>query len=131
VIEMKRIVSWQLPIKAASEANSSEHWTKKAKRHGIQKFLVKRAYHCDKPEFIFPCTVTLTRIAPRTLDLHDNLRMSLKWVADAVSECLIPGKAAGRADDDKRITWEYRQEKGKPREYAVKIEIMGDYETTD
>lgn len=121
---MKTIVSWQLPIKAANEANSSEHWTKKSKRHKMQKWFVKRAYHCDKPEFYLPCTVTLTRIAPRALDLHDNLRMSLKWIADAVSECLIPGMAAGRADDDERIKWEYRQEKGKPREYAVRIEIQ-------
>lgn len=123
---MKTIASWQLPIKTASEGNSSEHWTKKAKRHKIQKFLIKQAYHCDRPAIHLPCTVMLTRIAPRALDCHDNLRMGLKWVADAVSECLIPGKAVGRADDSKEITWQYAQEKGQPREYAVRIEIMKD-----
>ena len=121
---MKTIVSWQLPIKTASEANSSEHWTKKAKRHKIQKNWVKWAYHSDKPRIQIPCTVVLTRIAPRALDSHDNLPTSLKYLADGVAECLIPGKAVGRADDCKEITWEYRQEKGKPKEYAVRIEIM-------
>lgn len=123
---MKTLSNWQLPIKTASEGNSSEHWTKKAKRHKVQKFLIKQAYHRDRPAIYLPCTVVFTRIAPRALDCHDNLRMSLKWVADAVAECLIPGKAAGRADDSKEITWEYRQEKGQPREYAVRIEIMQD-----
>lgn len=121
---MKKIVDWQLPIKTASEANSSEHWTKKAKRHAIQKKWVKWAYHRDKPFLPLPCVARLTRISPKALDLHDNLRMSLKWVADAVAECIVPGKAIGRADDEKDIHWEYSQEKGKPREYAVRIEIM-------
>ena len=120
---MKTIVSWQLPIKTASESNSTEHWTVKSKRHKLQKGWIKWAFHQDKPIIAMPCTIVVTRIAPRALDCHDNLPMSLKWVCDSIADNLFPGKAAGRADDCKDIKWEYRQEKGKPREYAVKIEI--------
>lgn len=121
---MKTIVSWQLPIKTASEGNSSEHWTVKSKRHKLQKGWVNWAFCQDKPIIAMPCTVVVTRIAPRALDCHDNLPMSLKWICDSIADNLFPGKAAGRADDCKDIKWEYRQHKGKPREYAVKIEIQ-------
>jgi hypothetical protein len=123
-IEMKTIVSWQLPIKTASEANSSEHWTKKAKRHRLQKKWVKAAYHCDRPPITLPVHVVLTRLAPRRLDCQDNLPCSLKYIVDAIAEELTGNYVPGRADDDRRITWEYKQEKGKPKEYAVKIEIL-------
>lgn len=120
---MKSIITWHLPVKTASEANSSEHWTKKSKRHRLQKGWVKAAYHRDKPPLEMSICVVMTRIAPRKLDEHDNLPMSMKYLADALAECKNPGLAIGRADDDKSIKWEYKQEKGKPREYAVRIEI--------
>ena len=75
----------------------------------------------------------MTRMGPRILD-DDNLRFSLKWIRDEISECLIPEKRAtyldkngklrhikGRADDDDRITWEYAQEKN--QNYGVRIVI--------
>lgn len=127
---MKTIATWQLPIRTASEANSTEHWTKKSKRHAVQKGWVKWAFNKDWPTDsrtnVFH--VVLTRIAPRALDNHDNLPLSFKWIADAIADCLIPGKAVGRADDSKCLTWEYRQEKGKTKEYAIKIEIMGQHD---
>ena len=126
---MKTIVNWQLPIKTASEGNSSENHFVKAKRHRIQKRRITDQFLKERPKITFPCRVILTRIAPRSLDSHDNLPMSLKWVADAIAENLIPGKAVGRADDSKEITWEYRQKKGKVREYAVIIELWSDDET--
>lgn len=121
---MKTIVTWQLPIKTASEANSSEHWTRKAKRHKLQKQWIKAVFHREKPLIAIPCHVVLTRLAPRDLDCHDNLPCSLKYIADAIAEEIIGEYTPGRADDSKEITWEYRQEKGKPKEYSVKIEIM-------
>jgi hypothetical protein len=120
---MKTIINWQLPIKTASESNCSEHYHVKTKRHILQKRWVKTAFKKEKPKINLPCKITLTRIAPRSLDSHDNLPMSLKWVADAIAENIIPGKAAGRADDSKELTWEYRQKRGGPRQYAVVIEI--------
>lgn len=118
---MKTIVFWQLPIKTASEGNSSENRFVKGKRHKKQKERVTKEFLVTKTKISLPCIVILTRVSPRQLDEHDNLRMSLKWVADAVAENIIPGKAAGRADDSKEITWNYKQEKGKPQ--SVKIEI--------
>lgn len=117
-------MSWQLPIKTASESNSSEHWTKKAKRHRLQQRRVKEAFLEDQPQIEFPLHVVLTRISPRRLDSHDNLPTSLKWISDSIAANLTGNFVPGRADDDKRITWEYRQEKGKVREYAVRIEIQ-------
>jgi|SRR6185437_9029899 hypothetical protein len=121
---MKTIVNWQLPIKTASESNSSEHWTVKRKRHKIQQGWVNMVFLQDKPIVEIPCNIVVTRIAPRSLDSHDNLPMSLKWICDSIADNIFPGKAAGRADDCKDIKWEYRQKKGKPREYAVEIEIQ-------
>lgn len=113
----------RIPYKLPSEANISDHWTKKLKRKKkIQELLL--AYLPDLRNCPLPCKVVLTRIAPRKLDTSDNLPMSFKATKDFIADKLIPGKAAGRADDDERITWEYRQEKGKPREYAILIEII-------
>lgn len=114
-----------------SEANrGGEHWTKKHKRHQQQKFLI-RAYlskylydpsHQDI-SFLLPCITTLTRIAPRSLDSDDNLPMAMKSYKDYISDYLIPGKPMGFADSDKRLQWRFSQEKGKPKEYALKVEI--------
>ena len=108
----------QIPLRTVSESNCAEHWSKKAKRHAMQKLVVKSACKAALHAGLLPCTVKLTRIG-RKLD-DDNLRGALKYVRDAVAELLVPGKAVGRADDDARITWEYSQEKGKP---AIRIEF--------
>lgn len=121
---MKTIWHWHLPLKTASESNLSEHWTKKARRHRLQKKKIWAVLHTEKPPIAIPCAIVLTRIAPRQLDSHDNLAISMKWVSDALAEFLVPGKAVGRADDCKLIKWDYKQEKGGVREYAVRIEIM-------
>lgn len=63
-----------------------------------------------------PVEVVLTRIAPRELD-DDNLARSFKAVRDQVAVHL------GVDDRSKLVTWRYAQEKGKPREYAVRIEV--------
>ena len=123
---MKTIATWQLPIKTASESNLKEHWSKSSKRHAVQKGWVKWAFNKDKPELgnTLVYHVILTRIAPRKLNLHDNLPMSLKWVVDSIAEEITGDYVPGRADDGDSITWEYRQDKGKPHEYAVRIEIQ-------
>lgn len=114
-------ITWELPIKTVSEGNCSEHWTKKARRHKAQQWIVRLAFCGLKSPISLPCCVKMTRLGSRYLDTHDGLPMSLKWVVDSIADQLIPGLAAGRADDDPRITWEYAQEKAK--KYAVRIEI--------
>lgn len=85
--------------------------------------MVKKAFRDKKIDFVLPVEVTLTRIAPKSLDAHDNLPVSLKWIADQTATELTGIKQAGRADDSKEITWKYQQRKGRVREYAVEIAI--------
>ena len=73
---------------------------------------------------MLPCTIKLTRIAPRFLDFDDNLPMALKHIKDYVCDLLIPGKQMGRADNDMRLRFAYDQIKGIPHEYAIQIEII-------
>ncbi len=130
------MIKIELPIKTVSEANSSEHWTKKAERHKYQQYLLNWGFRPYKNSIQLPCIVKLIRLSPRTLD-DDNLRTAFKYVRDEISEILIPekkkyylskqGRAVpikGRADDDPRIKWEYDQEKCKIQ--AIRIEIQFD-----
>ena len=116
-------IDWLIPVHTVSEANCSEHWSKKSKRHRDQKKWIIIYFFNNNPEVFLPCLIKITRIAPRKLD-YDNLCASQKFVVDAICDCLIPGLPAGRADGDPRIKIEYFQKKGKPKEYAVKIEIF-------
>ncbi len=113
----------KVPIRLVPETNTSEHWTKGAKRHIIQKVIVK-SYLAREKMPPLPCVVTLTRFSPRELDRADNLGYSFKWVLDQVCDCLIPGLAAGRADSDPRISVVYKQEKTKAAEHYITIEIV-------
>lgn len=120
---MKTIWSWHLELKTASEANCSEHWTKKAKRHRLQKKKIWAILHSEKPPIKIPAAIVLTRISPRALDSDDNLPMALKYIKDAIAEYFYPGLAPGRADDCVGMEWHYKQKKGQVREYAVNIEM--------
>jgi hypothetical protein len=110
-----------LPIKTISEANSSEHWTKKRKRHKSQNLQICLLFIEINKSVPLPCLIRLTRLAPRFLD-SDNLPVSMKYVRDAIAKEILGGKL-GQKDSDPRIKWEYAQEKGKTKEYAVRIEI--------
>lgn len=111
----------ELPIKIISESNVCEHWAVKGKRHSLQKKAIRLVLlnRNLKP----PCIVTITRIAPRNLDEHDNLRSSFKWVVDAIAASLTADLVPGRADGHTMIKWAYSQERRKPREYAIRIRI--------
>lgn len=61
--------------------------------------------------------ITLTRIAPRSLDT-DNLASALKAVRDGAADAL------GVDDGSGRIEWRYAHERGKPGEYGVYVEIV-------
>ena len=105
---MKRIAYMILPIRTVSEANSREHWHAKAKRHTDQKIIVKQSFNGKAHKIPLPITIKMTRVGKGKMDF-DNLLPSLKYIRDAIADQLIPGKAAGRADDDPRLTWEYEQ----------------------
>ena len=120
---MNNSYSRKLLMETISEGNSSEYHYEKARRHKYQKEKIFWLWKIEKPIIALPCHVILTRISPRKLDEGDNLPYSLKWIRDAVSECLTGNFKPGRSDNDERISWEYKQEKGDVREYAIKIEI--------
>lgn len=109
----------RLPLRTVSEANSHEHWRKRQKRakeqRGIAELLVSHELASVRRWFI-PSRVKLTRIAPRALDT-DNLAVSQKHVRDGVADSL------GIDDRDPSVRWEYAQQKGNPREYAVIVEV--------
>jgi len=101
-----------LPIRTESEANSSwhEHWSKKNKRRKEQHDAVKIGLYNHRAAIKGHdnYTITLTRIAPRGFD-GDNLQRSFKACRDQIATEI------GIDDGSKRITWNYTQEKGKPR----------------
>lgn len=107
-----------LPIRAESVSNIREHWSKRASRaklHRTTAWAELRA--ADKePRLLGPLVVRLVRVAPRQLD-DDNLRGSLKAARDGVADWL------GVPDNDPRVRWDYAQEKGKPKTYAVRVEV--------
>lgn len=101
-----------LPIRIISVANRSEHWAKRYRRSSAHK---KAALMVPKASI--PCTVTLTRIAPKagwTLD-GDNLQSAFKALRDGIAARL------GVDDADPRVVWLYRQAVGK--QYAARVEI--------
>ena len=126
-------VTWTIPLKTVSEANCSEHWTKKAKRHRQQQFFIRCLFNVDGNVLRPPCEVKMIRVGPRYLDKEENLPCALKWVKDEIADCLQPDKVKtyvdkkgkirkikGRTDDNPEITWLYDQEKGKT---GIRIEI--------
>lgn len=111
-----------LPLRTVSEANCFEAWRNKHKRHKAQKRAVMFAMIPVKHLVRLPCTLRFVRYAPRPLDAHDNLRISLKYILDQTCAEILNDFRPGRADAFKDFTFEYDQVKSK--EYAVKIEIL-------
>lgn len=121
-----------IPVKIESIANKIEHWSKKHRRQKILKFLIQRELSVNNVPNLPSVErsngdrvkVALTRIAPRSLDPFDNLPSSLKPAIDAICDWFLPGMKPGRADADPRFIFSIGQEKGKPKEYALRIEII-------
>ncbi len=65
-----------------------------------------------------PVICTLTRIAPKPLDEGEGDRAALKGVRDEVAVLLGLSK-----DNGWEVEWRYQQEKGEPKQYAVRITI--------
>jgi len=120
---MTESITVRMPIKTVSEANSKLNWRASMKRHKSQKNATV-AFLWPKLAIIrLPCHIKMTRIAPRALDAEDNLPMAFKWIKDAICDMIKPGLKPGRADDDKRFSFEYAQRREGVKEYAIEIEI--------
>src|SRR5260221_11332580 len=95
-----------VPMKTVSEANLSEHWSKKYKRNKLQQW----AIHCylhnqlsgNSRQLTLPLNILVIRRGKRKMDT-DNLPVSLKHVTDAIASFFIPGLLPGRADSDNRL----------------------------
>lgn len=123
------MIEFTAPIKIVSESNRSvgRHWAvvrRRFRSHARDIALCLKNAETKANDRIWNwpmgasrIVVTLTRIAPRRLDSHDNLRSGFKGAADQIAHELVID------DGDSRIEWRYAQERGKPREYAVRIRI--------
>ncbi len=115
----------ELPIHTLSESNARGHWAKRAKRAKGQRAVVGLSLRSALAGLdVLPCSVMLTRIAPRALD-DDNLRGATKACRDGVADAL------GVDDRDPRVTWLYAQARGKPKAYAVRVEVAPDCSRED
>lgn len=91
--------------------NIQQHWTKQRKRNKTHQGFISAVFNSLQvsKRILMPCHILLIRKSSRKFD-EDNLVAAFKWVKDAIANHFIPGLQPGRADGDKRLTWEYAQE---------------------
>lgn len=103
--------------KIVSVMNAREHWAIRARRAKNQRALTLTTLRYQASRKVeLPCVVTITRVAPRSLD-GDNLQAGCKAIRDGVADWL------GLDDADPRVTWRYEQERGAPRQYMAIVEF--------
>lgn len=111
----------KIPNLKLDSLNTHDHWTKLHSKNKKQRTILQWYLKTiERPSL--PIIVSMCRVAPRQFD-YVNLVGSMKHIQDVLADWLIPGLAAGRADGDKRISWEFCQRKGNPRETALLIEF--------
>lgn len=119
------MISITLPIRLVSAANLRENPFVRAKRVKSQRSNatlalmspVRGTFFANAGMPVFgDLEIKLTRISSRELD-GDNLQYAFKAIRDGVADALKV------KDNSPLLTWTYAQEKGKPKEYAVRIEI--------
>ena len=96
-------------------ARRRQHEWLREKRDRVQRLAVAETCKAMLERPALPCSIRLTRCAPRTLD-SDNLQAALKATRDSVAEWL------GIDDADPRVRWLYEQEKTKT--YGVRLEVL-------
>ena len=112
-----QMIEIRVPIKIVSVANLRLHWAVKAKLAKSHRSKAFSALASVAAPPAPPCTLVLTRIAPRALD-GDNLQSAFKAVRDGVADWL------GVDDGHKDLDWQYNQRKDRPKIYAVEIEVI-------
>ncbi len=116
-----------LKIHLRSEGNIHEHWSKPRNRRLIQNKLIDQHWMALGLDIKLPVLITLTRMAPRTLD-DDNLVTAFKSIRDKVADLIIPGLKPGRADNMPGIKFEYSQEKNKVYQVKITFDMMTEEE---
>ena len=111
-----------------SLANERLHWrplaelkAKQRKRMALhmraQGSVFLREWQVMRGNEALRLAVTLTRISPRTLDKHDNLRSAFKATVDQIAD------EVGLDDRSPRIDWHYTQERGAPA-IRIRLEVL-------
>jgi hypothetical protein len=113
----------QIPYVLVGNANRRQHWTAvSSQRKKLRKAVgtwFSGAWAARKEVRSWPgWEVTVTRIAPRKVDGHDNLRTICKGVIDEVTAWI-----GLKTDSDERIKFEYEQERDHPHTYGILVEI--------
>lgn len=120
----------ELPLKLESFANKRMHWAQKRKAiKNIRIMLTLMLTSKKVPNLrqaersdLKGIRVSMTRISSRTIDF-DNLVFAFKEIRDWIADWIIPGLAAGRADNDPIFEFVYSQQKGKVNETGIHIQI--------
>lgn len=124
--KIEPIVSILVPIRIQSASNLREHWTKRRARDNTQELMIRmylrNATHVPPGVPCLPLQIKLTRIAPKALDTY-NLGEAFKRTIDTIADWVVPGLARGRADSVEGLEFFFAQQKGKVREYGLKIEM--------
>jgi hypothetical protein len=114
------VITWTTPLDVPSTSNKREHWGSKARRAKLHRdrarLMTRSVLGRGRRRLALPLVVTITRVSPRTLD-DDNNVAALKAVRDGIADAL------GVDDADPRVSWLCAQDRGKPREKAVRVEI--------
>ena len=113
----QEMIEIRMPVKIVSVANLRLHWAVKAKLAKSHRSKAFSALASVAAPPAPPCTLVLTRVAPRALD-GDNLQSAFKAVRDGVADWL------GVDDGHKDLDWQYSQRKDGPKVYAVEIEVI-------
>lgn len=121
VSRVARSVYVTLPLHLISLANARGHWAKKHQRVRFHRPMTRLALG-PSLHGIWGMhgrlEVRITRIAPRALDCDNNVS-ACKNVRDGIADAL------GINDRDPRVSWSYAQQRGEPKQYAVRIEVTG------
>lgn len=112
---MSKIV---LPLRTVNSLNAREHWRTRACRAKTERNTAYFLVGAELCRWVAPITVLMTRVAPRKMD-DDGAIASMKNIRDGIADRF------GVNDGSDAIAWKYAQRKGKPKEYAVEIEITG------
>lgn len=115
-------VAFTMPMRLVNPLNAREHWAKRARRVKSERATTILAFRCaargtdikNARAFV----VVLTRISPKPFDAHDGLRAAFKAHVDGITDAL-----GLKSDADNRVRWVYRQERGKPKEHAVVVQV--------
>ena len=116
---MTQQILLEIDIPVKSEGNIHKHWIWVWHRKQAHRKAILAAFMNSPQKPTLPCEITFVRLSRRFLDHEDNLPFAFKLIKDCVADLLVPRRAPGRADGDKRIVWHYKQEKSKIKGYRI------------